>query len=358
MNIIFLTKYGNLAASSRLRAYQYQDKIESSKIKVDVQPLLSNSYIEKKFNNKPVGLFHIFYLFIKRLFFLFRLGKYDVIVIHIELFPFIPPIFEWVLFRTKKKIYFDFDDAVFHNYDLSENFYIKFFLSKKIKYLMRMSTGVIAGNKYIQNYAHNAGSKNILILPTVINIDKYPKKPKKYISNESFTIGWIGSSSTTKYLDIIKAPLSKLGQLVPVTLYLMGADKEYNISVDNIKIISVSWSETKEQEALNEFDVGVMPLYDSPWEKGKCAFKLIQYMASSLPVVASNVGMNGDIIDNSGNGFLATTSDDWVASLNKLYLDPKLRKEMGENGRKLVEKDFTIQGKLIDFEMFLNRQVY
>ena len=354
MNIIFLTKYGNLAASSRLRAYQYQNKIESSKIKVDVQPLLSNSYLEKKFNNKPVSLFYLVYLFIKRLFFLFRLGKYDVIVIHIELFPFIPPVFEWVLFRTNKKIYFDFDDAVFHNYDLSENFFIKLFLSNKIKYLMKMSDGVIVGNKYIQNYARNAGSKNILILPTVIDIDKYANNPNNSINNENFTIGWIGSPSTTKYLDIVKAPLSKLGQVAPVTLYLVGADSEYKISVDNIKIISVPWSEIKEQEALKEFDLGIMPLYDNPWDKGKCAFKLIQYMASFLPVVASDIGMNSDIIHNSENGFLATTSDDWFDSFYKAYSDRELRKEMGNNGRKLVEKDFTIQSRLIDFEKFVS----
>ena len=97
-----------------------------------------------------------------------------------------------------------------------------------------------------------------------------------------------------------------------------------------------------------------MPLYDNPWDKGKCAFKLIQYMASFLPVVASDIGMNGDIIHNSENGFLATTSDDWFDSFYKAYSDRELRKEMGNNGRKLVEKDFTIQSRLIDFEKFVS----
>ena len=104
MHLIFLTKYGNLAASSRLRAFQYQNKIDLPSYKVDVQPLLSNRFVEKKLNYKPVGLFLLFYLFIRRLFFLFGINRYDVIVIHIELFPFLPPIFEWFLFKSKKKI--------------------------------------------------------------------------------------------------------------------------------------------------------------------------------------------------------------------------------------------------------------
>ena len=106
MNILFLTKYDNLAASSRLRAFQYQNKINSSKSKsrVDVQALLSNSYLEKKFNNKHVSFIHLIYLFFKRLYFLFKIVKYEIIIIHIELFPFVPPIFEWFLFKTNKLV--------------------------------------------------------------------------------------------------------------------------------------------------------------------------------------------------------------------------------------------------------------
>ena len=107
MNVLFLTKYDTLAASSRLRAFQYQSKIDASRFNVDVQPLLSNIYLEKKFNNKRISLIYLIYLFFKRLFFLFNVYKYEVIVIHIELFPFVPPIFEWILLKFHKNIYFD-----------------------------------------------------------------------------------------------------------------------------------------------------------------------------------------------------------------------------------------------------------
>jgi len=354
MHIIFLTKYGNLAASSRLRAFQYKNKIDLPSYQVDVKSLLGNSYIEKKFNNKPVGFFYLFYSFIKRLFFLFGIRRYDVVVIHIELFPFVPPIFEWFLFKSKRKIYLDYDDAIFHTYDLSENIFIKKIFSNKIKYLMKESDGVICGNKYIEKYAHNSGAKNTLILPTVIDIDKYTNKPVNKIHSESFTIGWIGSPSTTKYLEIVREPLARLGQLMPVTLYLVGADNTKKITIDNVQIVSEPWSEDNEQKALKAFDIGIMPLNDDPWAKGKCAFKIIQYMGSFLPVVASSVGMNSEVVKNGNNGFLAVNSEDWFTAFYRLNSDEELRKVMGRNGRILVEENFTIQSRLSDFMKFVS----
>ena len=357
MKILFLTKYDTLAASSRLRAYQYKDKMDSSRFEVDVKPLLSNRYLERKFTNKRISIFYLAYLFFKRIFDLLNTDKYDVIIIHLELFPFIPPVFEWLLFKTNKKIYFDYDDAVYHNYDMADNFLIRLFLGPKIKYLMRKADGVIAGNNYTEKYALNSGATNILILPTVINIDDYADKAPAYASKKNFTIGWIGSPSTATYLEIVKEPLAKLGQITPVSLHLVGAGSNLNLSIDNVEVISVGWSEENEQKALKEFDVGIMPLYDRPWDKGKCAFKLIQYMASFLPVVSSNVGMNAEIINNRANGLLASSSDDWFDSLYKIYHDRDIRKVMGNNGRRLIETDFTIQSRLADFEAFISREI-
>jgi glycosyltransferase involved in cell wall biosynthesis len=353
-NILFLTKYDNLAASSRLRAYQYQNKIPLSICKVDVQPLLSNRYLEKKFSGIPVSGFYLFYLFIRRLFFLFKVNRYDVIIVHIELFPFIPPVFEWLLFKAKSKVYLDYDDAIFHTYELSENFYIKLFLSNKIKYLMQEADGVICCNKYIEEYARNSQAKKTLVLPTVIDLYKYAPKPIDTKQEEGFTIGWIGSPSTAKYLEIVKESLSKLGQIEPVILYLVGAGNN-KICIENVHVISVPWSEKNEQIALGKFDLGIMPLYNESWDKGKCAFKLIQYMASFLPVIASNVGMNSEVVSNGENGFLAENSDEWFNALYELHHNYELRKLMGEKGRALTISRFTIQAKISDFLQFVGR---
>jgi len=353
MRVLFLTKYDDLAASSRLRAFQYQNRMDSSKFEVRVQSLLSNFYLKQVFKNNRISFFYLIFLFLKRMMALLTIRNYDVIIIHIELFPFIPPIFEWVLFQTSKNIYFDYDDAIFHNYDMSDNSLVKLFLSTKIKYLMKEADGVIAGNSYIEKYAKKAGQNNILTLPTVIDIDDYLQNPLPLDFNKNFTVGWIGSPSTSKYLEIVKESLKKLGELTPVTLYIVGASRNFNLSIDNVEIISVPWSEENEQKALRKFDVGIMPLFDESWEKGKCAFKLIQYMASYLPVVSSNVGMNAEIINNRKNGLLASSSDEWFDSLNKIYQDHDLRKIMGNNGRKLIESDFTIQSRLNNFEEFI-----
>ena len=353
MKILFLTKYDNLAASSRLRAYQYQSKLDPSRFDVDVKPLLTTYYLEKKFKDQRTSFFYLIYLFLKRTFNLLNIRKYDVIIIHFELFPFLPPIFEWLLFKTDKKIYFDYDDAIYHNYDLSNNFFSRLFLSSKIKYLMKMADGVIVGNNYIKTYAIYSGATNILQLPTVVDIDSYVDKPAPNNHKKNFTVGWIGSPSTSKYLEVIKESLIKLGKLTPVTLYLVGASSKLKLDIDNVEIVSVKWSEKNEQIALREFDVGIMPLFDEQWEQGKCAFKLIQYMASFLPVVSSNVGMNAEIIHNRGNGLLASNSDDWFDSLYRIYLNLDTRQVMGKNGRKLIEKDFTIQSRISDFEEFI-----
>ena len=357
MKILFLTKYDSLAASSRLRAYQYAIKLDPSRYDVDVEPLLSAFYLEKKFKDQHISFFYLVYLFLKRVLILVNIQKYNVIIIHFELFPFLPPIFEWFLFKTNKKIYFDYDDAIYHNYDLSNNLLARLFLSSKIKYLMREADGVILGNNYIEKYARFSGANNILKLPTVVDINSYTDKPMRYVHEKNFTIGWIGSPSTSKYLEVVKEPLMRLGKLTPVTLYLVGASNKLNLSIDNVDIVSVKWSEKNEQKALKEFDVGIMPLFDEQWEQGKCAFKLIQYMASFLPVVSSNVGMNAEIIHNHGNGFLASSSDEWFDSLYQIFLDHDMRKIMGNNGRKLIEKDFTIQSRLSDFEKFITEEI-
>ena len=354
MKILFLTKYDSLAASSRLRAYQFKQQLDPLKFEVEVKPLFTRYYLQNKFNNKHISLFYLVFLFLKRILSLVAVKNYDVIVIHIELFPFLPAIFERLLFFSGKKIYFDYDDAVYHNYDMSKNVFVRLFLASKIKFLMKRSDGVIAGNKYTEAYAKKAGAINILTLPTVIDIHEYEDKYPSYVPKKRFTVGWVGSPSTAKYLEMVRLPLEKLGKITPVTLYLVGARQNLNFIIKNVEIISIEWSQKNEQKALREFDVGIMPLFDEPWEKGKCAFKLIQYMASFLPVVSSNVGMNAEIIKNRKNGLLASNSDEWFDALYKIYQDPDIRKAMGRNGRKLVETDFTIQSRLADFEHFIN----
>jgi glycosyltransferase involved in cell wall biosynthesis len=242
----------------------------------------------------------------------------------------------------------DYDDAIFHNYDLNNRKIIYYALGGKIKTIMKDAALVIAGNEYIAKYAKNARAARIEIIPTVIDLKRYNignRLPKK-----TFTIGWIGSPSTTKFLQIVEPVLKQFCKDVQSRIVLIGSG---SISFGEAQIEIRSWSEPTEVSDIQSFDVGIMPLYDGPWEQGKCGYKLIQYMACGIPVISSNVGINKEIVDNGLNGFLASKPEDWMDALKTLYNNPELRVKFGDAGRKKVESKYSIQvtspiiGKLI-----------
>ena len=349
--ILFLTKYSRLSASSRLRAFQYQSRIDKTKYSASVQSLFSDKYLLMRFKSSNISNIHrIIYSFTRRMFFLLKVCRYDILIIHLELFPHFPPIFEYLLSKTNKKIYYDYDDAIFHVYDKSNNSLARFLLSNKIKSLMRVADGVICCNEYIRKYAIESGAKRTLLLPTVINLDNYISTPKKHEGGNNFTIGWIGSPSTTKYLDMVIDSIARLSEFYSITLHLVGSDINKHIAIKNVKVVRDNWSEFNEQKALREFDIGIMPLYDNDWDRGKCAFKLIQYMGSFLPVVASDVGMNRDLVGKSG--IVVKNSSEWFDAIKILFDDECMRTKMGKIGRKTIQDEYTIERalpKLINF---------
>ena len=174
----------------------------------------------------------------------------------------------------------------------------------------------------------------------MIDLERYPLKPLTHTKNAMFTIGWIGSPSTTQYLQAIAPALAKLCENGKVQVYLIGSTE---INLPNVNIKHIAWNEKTEVSLLQEFDVGIMPLPNEAWAKGKCGFKLIQYMACSLPVIASPVGVNKNIVEQGINGFLASTTEEWTESLFTLYNDFNLRVLMGKSGRKKVEQQYCLQ---------------
>lgn len=201
MNVLALTKYARLGASSRLRTYQYADAIELAQINWHIIPLLDDKYIEALYQKKRVGVLYLFKKYLSRLKILLNVSRYDVIWIEKELFPGLPAWAEKVLFFCGVKYIVDYDDAIFHNYDQSKNI-IKRFLRKKIDAVMCHSALVTAGNKYLADRAIYAGGQWVEIFPTVVDLNRYPTID---INNTPtlLTIGWIGSPSTVKYLNLI-----------------------------------------------------------------------------------------------------------------------------------------------------------
>jgi glycosyltransferase involved in cell wall biosynthesis len=230
----------------------------------------------------------------------------------------------------------DYDDAVFHNYDLSGNPF-KRFMADKIDRVMRQAALVTCGNSYIAERARAAGSRRVEIVPTVIDLERYSiAAPEK---NIPLVIGWIGSPSTVKYLETVAITLKELAAECPLELRVVGAQ----FSLPGLDVVCVPWSEATEVNEIQKIDIGIMPLVDSPWERGKCGYKLVQYMACGLPVVASPVGVNEEIVTHGVNGYLARTSDDWLNAFRMLCADAESRRKMGALGRLSVEQKYCLQ---------------
>jgi glycosyltransferase involved in cell wall biosynthesis len=216
-------------------------------------------------------------------------------------------------------------------------------MGDKIDWVMRHAKLVWVGNPYLKSRAELAGARQIRLLPTVIDPSRYPQKV--YYEKEKVTIGWIGSPSTLKYVKLILPALEELNREFDIELILVNGKKGVAFSGEQVLI---PWSEETEVASIHQMDIGMMPLPDDSWERGKCAYKLIQYMACGLPVVASPVGMNPEVVQHGENGFLAASEAEWVEYLGRLISDASLRKAMGERGRRLVMERYTLER---NFEM-------
>ena len=202
---------------------------------------------------------------------------------------------------------------------------------------MQYASLVTGGNSYLADRAVKAGAQHVEILPTVIDINRYAVK--KIFSNDELVIGWVGSPSTVKYIQLVAPALKELTHKYKFTLRVVGAETE----ITGVNVICVPWTEDAEVSEINKFDVGIMPLTDSPWERGKCGYKLIQYMACGIPVIGSPVGVNTEIIESADSGFLASTDSEWLLQLEQLFSDVALRKQLGQNGRIAVENSYSVQ---------------
>lgn len=343
MKILYFTKYSRKGASSRLRSYQYFTYLEKNGCDILVYPLFDDEYLKNLYQGKKPVL-KIISAYIARFWQLRKITKTDIIFIEKELFPYLPAYVEQMLNFLGFNYIVDYDDAIFHNYDLSSNKWVRRLLSKKIDRVMAASNTVIAGNNYLKNRAIKAKAKNIEIIPTVIEAHRYQKKGF-YNSKLPVVIGWIGSPSTLKYLNPLISVFKSLAENYPIRVHIIGATS-YKVDLPTSMVNYIDWKEETEALQIAKFDIGIMPLDDSPWAKGKCAYKLIQYMACGLPVIASPVGMNQQVICNGKNGFLANSEEQWYTCIEKYILNMEMRKKHGQKGYELVQNKFTIESQL------------
>ncbi len=338
LNVLCLPMYSRIGASSRLRMLQYYPLLNKNNIRITNYPLCSDEMLVGRYRSGRYNLFDLFKAYLNRIVRLVMSKRYDLIWIEKEALPWLPLWFELGLLNRVPYV-LDFDDAVFHKYDLHPSKIIRYIYGIRIDSLMSRARLVIVGNTYLASRAHRAGAKHIEIVPTVIDLNRYRVSESSKISNKSLKIVWIGSPSTVKYLLEIALALQTLTNKFQFTLCVIGA----TIDIPGLDIECIPWSEHTEVDAVMKCDIGIMPLSDSPWELGKCGYKLIQYMACAIPVVASPVGVNISIVRDGFNGFLANGIDIWVDRLGKLLSNRTLRTDMGICGRKDVEDIYCIQ---------------
>ncbi len=337
MRVLLLSRYSRLGASSRVRSFQYLPFLESKGLQVDVSPLFSDNYLQSLYSRQSRGL-QVLAGYWRRLKVLFHAGKYDLVWIEKEAFPFMPAFAEWLLAKARVPYVVDYDDALFHRYDRHRRWLIRLILGRKIDSVMRHAALVIAGNEYLADHARAAGAKCVEAVPTVVDLARY--KVVQSDSNHPLVVGWIGSPSTSHYLAVIAPIIESLSKEFDVRFVAVGASEE---SVNGLPMEVRPWSEESEVQSIQEFDIGIMPLVDDPWERGKCGYKLIQYMACGVPVVASPVGVNKQIVDHGTSGFLAQDMQEWEQALRRLLNDQNLRRRMGAKGRECVEAWYSLE---------------
>lgn len=355
MKILLLSKYTRLGASSRLRSLQYLPYLESLGHHVKVSPLFDDLYLQQLYGSKKRSASHVFGCYYTRLLVLFSFFKYDVIWVEKEIFPYLPAFAERLLRLFNKAYVVDYDDAIFHNYDLSKNIFIRLFLKKKIDVVMQHARCVLAGNQYLVNKALKSGAQNVIYVPTVVDFTRYSLGSlAEGLDRDKISIGWVGSPSTQKYVLDIKIALNTVCSLTNARLILVGANDDIKSNFPGVDVLTVPWSEDSEVKSIQKFDIGIMPLIDGPWEQGKCGYKLIQYMACGVPVVASPVGVNQILVSSTKSGLLAMSTQDWIDSLLSLIESSLRRSTMGESGRQAVQDKYSmsIQAPVIEEALF------
>ena len=279
----------------------------------------------------------------KRFFRLIK-GNYDNVVINREAFPPGIIFFEFLVKKIlRKKIIYDFDDAIWLPVISEGNKKFAFLKSySKFSKIIKLSDVVIAGNEYLAGYARQFNN-NVHIIPSCIDLDLNIPVQKKKQKGDKVCIGWSGSETTLIHLLILKDVLVALQKKYGDRVYLKVISSRNDFKIPGVIVKSVKWQKETEADELSEFDIGIMPLPDNDWSKGKCSMKGIQYMGLAIPAVMSNIGMNKEVIVHNINGMLAATESDWIYALSLLIENEELRKQLGEAGRQTVEKKYSIQ---------------
>ena len=350
--ILFLVPYPlGTSPSQRFRFEQYFGILEKNGFSTTVESFLPKSAPLIVLGKGSIVQKTVVLLtgFLRRLCIIPKIPAFDFIFIHREASPIGPPIIEWIIAKVlKKKIIYDFDDAIWLTDRASEPKIISALKWRsKVQSVCKWASKVSCGNQFLRDFAATFNAHSIF-LPTTIDTN-YQHNPALFRKNfsQNIIIGWTGSHSTLKYLTEIQEVLQRIQVSFPHVELTIIADQKPDLGPMSFQFIP--WSEKSEVRELASFDIGIMPLPDDEWSKGKCGFKALQYMAMEIPVVASAVGANTQIIKHYDDGLLVSSREEWYASLVYLINSDVGRRELGKNGRAKVIKDYSVDSNAARF---------
>lgn len=331
MKVLFLTQTTELGPSSRYRVYQLLPWLQQLGVECTVSPAIDDAlyrrlYLDSGGRGSRREAFTTAWR--RRHADLQRAGDFDAIFVQKGVFPGLYSGFERKL-AARRPLVFDFDDAIWLPRVGGSRVLRALHRETAVQDILRCAAAVIAGNDFLAEYATRFNRK-VTVVPSSIAAEIYRT------SANSSLVGWIGSRTTLPYLKPLKPIFETLG--IKPRVIASGDPTQLGFEVE-----FRPWRLETEMEELSQIGIGIAPLPDTPWERGKCGVKILQYMASGIPVVASPVGANRSIVTHGVNGFLAGDTQEWTTALRSLIADPKLRQQLGAAGRQTVEKRFRAQ---------------
>lgn len=363
MNVLFVVPYPIEAPSSRYRIYQYIPYLQANGINVVVSRFIDSSdFFRLLYQPGRTGYKAAYFAkqTMLRFWDIVRARSFDAVFIQREALPVGPAIFERIVAGIGCPIIYDFDDAIYLLRSSSANRWASWLKSpQKTEQIIKCSQQVIVGNQVLYEYAiqHN---QHVTIIPSSIDTDFYRlRQPQQQMDGESeneskpVVLGWVGSGTNLQYLADLAPVLRTLSEQRNIQVQIVGG----TVDLPGVNVSCRSWQLENEILDLHGFDIGIMPLADDPWTRGKGGFKAIQYMGVGLPVVASPVGMNAEVVQDGVTGFWATTNAEWQRALTTLIDDAALRQKFGLAGRKRVEEKYStaVNGpRLLDVIQSLN----
>ncbi|WP_133273799.1 glycosyltransferase family 4 protein [Hymenobacter radiodurans] len=345
MRILFVIPYPHgQAPSQRFRFEQYLEFLKEAGHYYTLAPFISASAwaILYKPGHQLEKVMGVLGGFLRRLGLLFSVSSYDFVFIHREATPIGPPVFEWIVANVLgKRIIYDFDDAIWMKDPAGERTLIsQLKWQQKVGSICRWAYKISCGNAYLRDYASQFNPRAI-INPTTLDTEHLHNQVRDQNAASTPVIGWTGTHTTLRHLDIVWPVLERLEREGHNFVFhvISNQPPEYT----NLRALHYTpWRKATEIQDLLQFHVGLMPLVDDPWARGKCAFKALQYMALGVPALVSPVGMNTEVVQDGINGFICSTDEQWYTALRSLLVDGELRARQGKAARQTIVERYSV----------------